>query len=190
MLDPFPLPNSLLSLCLCLLSTRATLAIPSPGPPPLPPPQSSGPIPPYVLQHAPLIHLDKDELYLPSRISTHLSKTSMTFSVNASTVSSPPSSPLTEHNMGFMGNRSDLYLEAGVMDEAFKRGEADWLGSDYGMPDARGRSESEIIIVLVDKSEIIGPGYLDAFYFTFYSYVKVSRGQRVGRKKQGRGRRY
>jgi len=68
-----------------------------------------------------------------------------------------------------MGNRSDLYCETGVTDEDVKRGEADWLGSRYGIPDERGRSESEVIIILVDKSEIIGPGYLDAFYFTFYS---------------------
>lgn len=156
----------------CLFLTAHALPSPLSGLPPLLPPRSSGPVPPYVLQYAPLIHLSEDELYWPSKISTHLEHTILRFSPNGSTVPDlPPPGRLTPDTVGFLGNRSELFLEAGVMDEAFKRGEADWLGSTYGIPDERGRSESEVIIILVDKSEIIGPGYLDAFYFTFYSSV-------------------
>jgi hypothetical protein len=169
------LPSGLVSLTLTAILSlsipRPTHSLPSSPPSRPEPPQSSGPTPAYVLTHAPLIHLARDELYWPSTLSTHLSHTSLFHSLNATPISHPPPpSPLTEHNIAFTGNRTDVYLEAGVMDEAFFRGEADWLGSEYGKPDERGRSESEVVIVLVDKQEIIGPGYLDAFYFTFYSY--------------------
>ncbi|CED83091.1 Vacuolar protein sorting-associated protein 62 [Phaffia rhodozyma] len=155
------------------LSAVPSNSLPSPIPPPTPPipPQSSGPVPPYVLTYAPLVHLSTDELYWPSKISTHLEHTTLRFSPNRTTVPNlPPPGTLIPDTLGFLGNRSELFLEAGVMDEAFKAGHADWLGSEYGKPDNNARSEAEAVIILVDKSEIIGEGYLDAFYFTFYSY--------------------
>lgn len=167
------LPFSLLSLLLASLPSTSIAsplaAAPPSAPPPPPPPRSSGPIPDYVLKHAPLIHLAEDELYWPSSLQSHLDFTRLRFSANASLVPDPPSSPLTTNNLGFVGNRSDLFLAAGVTDDDMKAGRADWLASEYGKPDWRGRSESEVVILLVDKRDIIAPGYLDAFYFTFYS---------------------
>lgn len=167
-----PLPSSLLPL---LLLPTLSLALPSPLPSyPLPdPPQSSGPIPPYVLDHAPLIHLALTENYWPSTVETHLENTFLHWT-NASFVDSAPHAHPLIKDIGARGNRSDLYLEGGQMAPDFEQGRADWLGSEYGIPDKNGRSEGPVYIVLVDKGEIIAPGYLDAFFFTFYSCVVLS----------------
>jgi len=157
---------------LALLLPALALALPSPLPtyPASDPPQSSGPIPDYVLRHAPLIHLALTESYWPSTVESHLEHTFLHWTNTTFVDPAPHAHPLIA-DIGKRGNRSDLYLEGGVMAPDFEQGRADWLGSEYGIPDAKGRSEGEVYIVLVDKGEIIAPGYLDAFYFTFYSCV-------------------
>lgn len=168
-------PSAMLSLpasLMALLLPALAFALPSPLPtyPVSDPPQSSGPIPPYVLQHAPLIHLALTESYWPSTVESHLKHTFLHWT-NTTFVDPPPHAHPLIADIGNRGNRSDLYLEGGMMAPDFEQGRAAWLGSEYGIPDSTGRSEGEVYIVLVDKGEIIAPGYLDAFYFTFYSCV-------------------
>lgn len=169
------LPPSLLLLLALLPAPSDALPSPLPSYPPPNPPQSSGPIPDYVLAHAPLIHLAQTESYWPSSVASHLAHTRLHWTNG--TLLSPPSSPSSPpahpdlSALAAQGNRSDLYLEGGVMAPDFEAGRAAWLGSAYGVPDARGRSQGEVYIVLVDKGDIIAPGYLDAFFFTFYSCV-------------------
>lgn len=44
----------------------------------------------------------------------------------------------------------------------------DWFRSDYGRPDASGRSAAPAILVVVDKSHL-QPGLLDAYWFLWTS---------------------
>ena len=63
-------------------------------------------------------------------------------------------------------NRPNVYITA--KDDPTKN--PDWLLSNYGIPDNNGRSEGAVIIIHVDKSDIVGPGVSDVFYFFFYSF--------------------
>lgn len=69
----------------------------------------------------------------------------------------PKAPTLTLDNVDFK-NVPNFYVTS--KDGAFE-GSEDWLISNYGIPDHDGISRAPVHIIAVDKSQIIGEGYVD-----------------------------
>lgn len=116
------------------------------------------PVPSFVLQNAPLLHLAAKEKFGLSDVAVHLSHVvpQVNYSSVASSVTLQTLSPATFGDNVYLTSKDD------VTDDP----KADWLRSDYGKPDANGLSGAPATIVLVNKPN----GVLDAFFFTFFSF--------------------
>lgn len=78
--------------------------------------------------------------------------------VNYTRVASAPSN-LTISNVNFAANNSEaIYLTS--KDNVGANPQAGWITSEYGAP-KDGTSDAPTHIVAVDKSDSIGPGYVD-----------------------------
>jgi hypothetical protein len=73
--------------------------------------------------------------------------------------------PIDISNIDY-SNRPNVYITA----RGDPSKDPDWILSDYGIPDENRRSQSEVVIVHVDKSDTLGAGIADVFYFFFYSF--------------------
>ncbi|KAG8739751.1 hypothetical protein FRC12_016215, partial [Ceratobasidium sp. 428] len=126
--------------------------------------QTSGDLPLYALAYAPVVHLYSQETFWPSEPSVHLEHVTAKLEGFSNDTSAP--FPLTVSNLNYAGSRESVYLtgDDNVEDEP------EWLRSTYGKPDRGGKSVARSAIIAVDKSELIGPGYVDVFYPFFYSY--------------------
>lgn len=131
--------------------------------------KSSGDLPPYALTYAPIVHLWSQEDFWPSDPAIHLQHVTAKHQGFTNDTSAP--SPLTLANLDYAGSSENTYLTSNDNVED----EPEWLRSTYGKPDCDGRSNAPSAIIAVDKSELIGAGYVDIFYPFFYSYNRGNR---------------
>lgn len=141
--------------------------MPSSATPTHPPPAGAGTdlLPDYALKYAPIVYLDEKERYFPGLPSAHVAYT-MPFKFSGEAVEVPEEhkgklSMLTLEEV----NKPDVFLTMGDVRE--ESGQAEELKSVSGKPDANGRSESAVWIVVRNKTgacewegEIV-----DVFYF-------------------------
>lgn len=147
--------------------------------------QEKKPVPQFVLDHAPLVHLFSEEIYWPSDIAEHLRHTSPTVEYDfvEGELAHPTTANLAELNSadGDIGWNTYLQSNDNILDMP------EWLTSEYGIPfmdeqhidDASveagkyknnftsgGRSSAPAVLMVVDK----GNGVVDAMWHFFYSY--------------------
>ena len=134
------------------------------------------PVPDYVLRHAPLVHFDPDEICWPSTLEEHLRH------VSSPRVDGVPA-PLAPDTVG-LDNLDHGALNSSNVCACAPASSApdrtvlstqedvtllpDWFRSEYGRPDADGRSVAPAILIVVDKSHL-QPGLLDAYWFLWTS---------------------
>ena len=118
--------------------------------------QKREPVPAFVLQNAPLLHLAANEEFGLSDVAVHIQH--VVPRVNYASVA--PS--VTLQTLSSFGPEVFLTSKDDVTDSP----KADWLRSQYGKPDANGLSGAPATIVLVNKPN----GVLDAFFFSFFSF--------------------
>lgn len=108
---------------------------------------------------APYIYLHSQEAYFPADLATHVANTIPYTNFTATNYAD------NLNNLGLGAiNSYDTYLTVGS--DKVINDKPQFL---YGQkPDASGKTE-QLPIIVVDK----GNGLVDAFYFTFYSYVQV-----------------
>ncbi|PLW43323.1 hypothetical protein PCASD_06129 [Puccinia coronata f. sp. avenae] len=126
-------------------------------------------VPEYVLEYAPLVHLNTNEPFWPASIEEHLRHTVL--KVPEGGASRPEEDdpcallalPEYNHERCFLTAAQDVRPDPLLHP---------WLVSSDGKPGPDGKSAvSPVILILVDKSAITGvPGTLDAFWFFFYSF--------------------
>ncbi|KAI0081663.1 hypothetical protein K474DRAFT_1587496 [Panus rudis PR-1116 ss-1] len=114
------------------------------------------PVPPFVLEFAPISHLWSQETWFPSDISTHLTHVSP--QINFTDVAPA----VTFTNISALG--ADVFLTS--KDPIDASPQPAWMVSTENKPDGKGRSGAPATIILVEKDG----GILDAFYFYFYSF--------------------
>ncbi|KAI0368873.1 hypothetical protein BV20DRAFT_1053639 [Pilatotrama ljubarskyi] len=112
------------------------------------------PVPPFVLQNAPVSHLWSQEQWWPSDVAVHLTHVVPEIDFKA------VAPAVTMQNVSRLA--SNVYLTS--KDDVTKQ--PAWLTSEVGKPDASGHSSAPATIVLVEKPG----GILDAFFFYFYSF--------------------
>lgn len=130
--------------------------------------QTSGDLPLYALTYAPIIHLWSKEDFWPSDPAIHLRHVTAKNDDWTNDTAAPD--PLTLANLDYPGSSENTYLTGNDNVET----EPEWLRSTYGKPHYR-KSAAPSAIIAVDKSELIGPGYVDIFYPFFYSYNRGNR---------------
>jgi hypothetical protein len=121
-------------------------------------------VPEYVLEYAPLVHLNTNEPFWPASIEEHLRHTVL--KVPEGGASRPEEDdpcallalPEYNHERCFLTAAQDVRPDPLLHP---------WLVSSDGKPGPDGKSAvSPVILILVDKSAITGvPGTLDAFWF-------------------------
>lgn len=126
--------------------------------------QTSGDLPSYALTYAPIVHLSSRERFWPSDPAVHLQHVTAK-KVNFSDDAAAPR-PLTLSNLNYPGSNNNTWLTSN--DDVSK--EPEWLLSNYGKPDNNGKSAALPAIIAIDKTDLIGPGYVDIYYAFFYSY--------------------
>lgn len=118
---------------------------------------SHKPLPPFILDHAPLSHLWSQETWFPSDVSAHL--THVVPQVNFTNTSAA----VTFGSISSFGEDVFLTSRDPVEDQP------EWMLSSENKPNqTTGRSKAPATIIAVEK----GAGILDAFYFYFYSFDK------------------
>ncbi|KAL8291470.1 hypothetical protein RQP46_002448 [Phenoliferia psychrophenolica] len=133
---------------------------------------TKGPLPDYALTYAPVVYLYSNESWWPSSVETHLANVQP--EVNYTRVASSPSN-LTIANVNFAANNSEaIYLTS--KDNVGASPQASWITSEYGAP-KDGKSDSPTHIVAVDKSDSIGPGFVDIFYHWEYNMIRFLNGE-------------
>ncbi|CAH7678547.1 hypothetical protein PPACK8108_LOCUS13070 [Phakopsora pachyrhizi] len=131
-------------------------------------------VPRYVLDHAPLVHLNSNEKFWPSKLEKHLKNCLIYYDRPIETEDHDDDegdlfSVLTESNEI---NCKGTFLTS-LKDVRPSPEKHPWIVSLEGKPDPKTlRSDhSPAILILVDKSKITGvEGTLDAFWFFFYSF--------------------
>ncbi|RFU34045.1 hypothetical protein B7463_g2316, partial [Scytalidium lignicola] len=120
-------------------------------------------IPEFVLDYAPLVWLDRAEIYFPSDLTAHIDNT--TPNINATSILNPPDQ-LTLENLDRLNeygdNGTNVYLTSNL-DVTTK---PNWL---YGeVPDSTGATKgaTSSVVIITDH----GSGAIDVFYMYFYSY--------------------
>ncbi|EUC63978.1 vacuolar protein sorting protein, putative [Rhizoctonia solani AG-3 Rhs1AP] len=124
--------------------------------------QTSGDLPQYALVYAPIVHLWSQEEFWSSDPTIHLQHVTAKHGDFSNDTAAPY--PLTIANLNYLGSGEDTYLTG---DDDVEN-EPEWLRSTYGRPDAAGRSAASSAVIVVDKGEAIGTGYVDVFYPFFY----------------------
>ncbi|POW21419.1 hypothetical protein PSHT_02421 [Puccinia striiformis] len=110
-------------------------------------------VPSYVLEYAPVIHLNSKEPFWPASLEEHLRNISILQDDKDSS------------KLDLKPSQDDPSLKSDPLSHP-------WLVSRDGIPDDNRKSQaSTVILILVDKSSIVGkPGTIDAFWFFFYSF--------------------
>ncbi|KAB5592401.1 putative effector protein [Ceratobasidium theobromae] len=128
--------------------------------------QTSGDLPSYALAYAPMIHLYSKEDYWPSDPAVHLQH--VVAEKDDYTVDKAAPNPLTLANLNYRGSNENTWLTS--KDNITVEPKAEWIRSTYGKPGKGGKSAAPATIIVIDKSDIIKPGYVDVYYSLFYSY--------------------
>ncbi|POW09849.1 hypothetical protein PSTT_06501 [Puccinia striiformis] len=117
-------------------------------------------VPSYVLEYAPVIHLNSKEPFWPAN-----DKDSSKLDLKPS--QDDPCSILSLQEL----NHERCFLTSTISVKSDPLSHP-WLVSRNGIPDDNRKSQaSTVILILVDKSSIVGkPGTIDAFWFFFYSF--------------------
>ncbi|KAH3676405.1 hypothetical protein WICMUC_002036 [Wickerhamomyces mucosus] len=122
-----------------------------------------GEIPSYVFQYAPLVHLYTEETYLPYNIEDYVKHFSLKDRKNNTYVDS-----LTLNQLSRITDRtsSDLFLT--TKDFIEDGDDPDWLTGIKNIPDlSTGKiKDAPATLIVVDK----GNGWVDAYWFYFYSF--------------------
>ncbi|KAA1122458.1 Vacuolar protein sorting-associated protein 62 [Puccinia graminis f. sp. tritici] len=133
---------------------------------------SLGSVPAYVLEYAPMVHLNSNEPFWPASLEEHLRHTIL----HDHAPDGPATRPADHHHPCSIlalpqFNHERCYLTANT-DVKPAPTDHPWLVSLEGKPGPDAKSQvSPVILILVDKSIITGvPGTLDAFWFFFYSF--------------------
>ncbi|KAH9471177.1 hypothetical protein MJO28_002977 [Puccinia striiformis f. sp. tritici] len=130
-------------------------------------------VPSYVLEYAPVIHLNSKEPFWPASLEEHLRNISiLQDDKDSSKLDLKPSqdNPCSILSLPeFNHERCFLTSTISVKSDPLSH---PWLVSRNGIPDDNRKSQaSTVILILVDKSSIVGkPGTIDAFWFFFYSF--------------------
>ena len=109
--------------------------------------QTSGTIPSYVLDYAPIVYLFSAEEYWPSDLSTHLSHLTAQAAVagdNNTVVISDAPYPLTLGNLNASMINSTTWLSLTNISDMQVNYTAPWLHADYGKPDSSGKSAAAV----------------------------------------------
>ena len=108
---------------------------------------SSGPVPDYALAHAPIVYLSSSERHWPSSIETHLSHLTAKAPVAGSDQTAPIAGapyPLTADNLNSPLINASTYLSLTQPSDMQILTTAAWLHSEYGKPDANGKSAAPV----------------------------------------------
>ncbi|WAQ82267.1 hypothetical protein PtA15_2A584 [Puccinia triticina] len=126
-------------------------------------------VPEFVLEYAPLVHLNSKEPFWPASLEEHLRHTIL--HEPDGQASRPPEEDPCSILAQRRFNHEKCFLTAAV-DVRPAPLDHPWLVSEEGKPGSDRKSPvSPVILILVDKSNITGvPGTLDAFWFFFYSF--------------------
>lgn len=118
-----------------------------------------GEIPDYVYDHAPLVHLYSEERYLPYDVAQFVTHMTLQDAFGEQ-VSPPLTLPLLAN---YTGN-SNLYMTS--MEDYTT--DPDWLTGKHNRPsyETGEIKDAPAILIVVDK----GNGWVDAFWFYFYSF--------------------
>ncbi|KAL3424065.1 vacuolar protein sorting-associated protein 62 [Phlyctema vagabunda] len=136
-------------------------------------------VPPYVLAYAPIVVLDKNELFFPSDMGAHVRNTSP--ALNFTALASPPT-PLSLDNLNLLNDLGGEEIYLTLDDEIELPNEPSFLKGDR--PDQRSLKTAGKSCVVIIKDR--GHGMLDAFYMYFYSFnqgptvMKMEIGDHVG----------
>ncbi|MBW0470858.1 hypothetical protein O181_010573 [Austropuccinia psidii MF-1] len=129
-------------------------------------------LPQYALDYAPYVYLHSEEAFWPSDINIHLvnSKPESNYTVEASfsACGNNCRNFLRSSNLKLnVKDQGDVYLTS--TSAIFDIEPQSWLYG-VGRPDQNGRSNAKAFIIAVDKTQQVGPGWVDVFYLFFYSY--------------------
>lgn len=123
-----------------------------------------GSIPSYVIDHAPVVYLYAEERYLPYSIKSYVTNL---FAQDAD--GNNITGPLTIQDLEYIGKKTkasydDIYLTSLTDFNA----DPDWVTGRYNVPEIEtGRlKHAPAVLIVVDK----GGGWVDAFWFYFYSF--------------------
>ncbi|EFP80510.2 uncharacterized protein PGTG_06466 [Puccinia graminis f. sp. tritici CRL 75-36-700-3] len=130
-------------------------------------------LPQFALDFAPLVYLHSDEVFWPSDLNQHFDNVQP--QINFTTLESYLVSAQTTQD--FLGSNNLQSIEPTQQEitylsskqPIFDLDKASWLRG-VGPPDQSGRSAAASIIIAVDKTQQVGPGWVDVFYLFFYSY--------------------
>jgi len=125
--------------------------------------RQAGSIPSYVLQYAPLVWLDTQEIYFPSDMYAQIINTNP--DVNYTTITTAPS-PLTLLNLDALnayGNDGEFVYLTSKVDITTNPA---WL--DGVVPDGKGLTANATSAAVIVNNH--GSGLVDAFYMYFYAY--------------------
>lgn len=133
-------------------------------------------LPQYALEFAPLVYLHSQEVYWPSEIDQHLANVQP--EINFTVVGSDFTSNPLINNLDYLSSTNLQQIEPQQQAITYLTSiqpifellpSSSWLNG-VGAPDLNGRSDAASIIIAVDKTLQVGPGWVDVFYLFFYSY--------------------
>lgn len=138
--------------------------------------QALGPLdslPQYVLKHAPLVWLDKEEEFWPGNVMVHLQNVHAENSkgdkveIPAEAKAKGGASWLAHPSI----NKGDVFLAYNTDPRVHTAKKITTLTSPDCKPHGDSRKSNSVsFIVTVDKSKELGAGFVDVFYFYFYPY--------------------
>jgi hypothetical protein len=113
--------------------------------------------------------MDKKDPYMPSDMATHISN--IHAEVNFSEVSIPESTVLSMSNLDILNDLGgeDVYLTA---HPALPTLPEFLLGTKPNPKTLQTENAASAVIIVVDKSAVVGDGVVDVFYMYFYTYNK------------------
>lgn len=126
-----------------------------------------GEIPDYVLKYAPMVHLYSEEKYLPYDINEYVSNLYLQFA-NGTNVTTPNDLPLNlSHLCNFIKyttDNQDVYMTS--LDDFST--DPEWITGKKNIPSYENGliKDAPAVLVVVDK----GNGWLDSYWFYFYSF--------------------
>lgn len=129
-------------------------------------------LPSYALEFAPYVYLHSQEIFYPADIKSFLTNVApeVNFTVIpqfSSVMGSSSATYLQADKLQQGPDQSKVYLTA--QSDIFKDPKDPWLYG-VGPPDSSGKSKAAAIIIAMDKSQQVGPGWVDVFYLFFYAY--------------------
>lgn len=130
-------------------------------------------LPQYALDFAPLVYLHSDEVFWPSVLNQHFDNVQpeINFTRIDSYAATGQSTQafLSSSNLQKINPTQEELIYLSSKESIFDLDSAAWLRG-AGPPDEAGRSDACAIIIAVDKTQQVGPGWVDVFYLFFYSY--------------------